>query len=83
MTERRSHGHGIPRLPERAITPKRMPTLGKTEKVALETITLFIFVVSIPSATPALKARTRKITHTIATNATIPPQMRYMGALFN
>ena len=36
MTDNLSHGHGVPRLPDRAITPSRIPTLGRAENVALE-----------------------------------------------
>ena len=83
MTESRSHGHGIPRLPESAITPSKIPTLGSTEKVALEMITRFIFAVSMPIAFPARYARAINTTHNSATNATMPPQMRYIGALLS
>ena len=65
------------------MTPNRIPTLGNREKVALEIIVRFIFVVSIPSACPAQYALTRKITQTTATKAMIPPQIRYIGTLFN
>ena len=37
----------------RAITPSRIPTLGRTAKVALAVMTRFIFRTSIPSAFPA------------------------------
>ena len=53
MTERRSHDHGVPRLPESAMTPSRMPTLGSAANVALAVMVRFIFVLSIPMATPA------------------------------
>ena len=76
MTDSRSQGQGMPRLPERAMTPRRMPTLGRREKVALAVMARFIFVLSMPRAMPARQARMRKITHRIATKAMIPPQMR-------
>ena len=76
MTDSRSHGHGTPRLPLRASTPSKMPTLGKTEKVALAVIARFMRTVSMPRAFPARQARAIKITHTTAINATITPQTR-------
>ena len=60
-----------------------MPTLGSTEKVALAVMARFIFVLSIPMATPARQARTINTTHTAATKATMVPQMRYTGALLS
>ena len=36
MTLSRSQGHGIPRAPDRAMTPSRMPTAGSTENDAEE-----------------------------------------------
>lgn len=83
MTDSRSHGHGVPRLPDRAITPSRMPTLGSAENVALETITRFIRVVSMPIAFPARYARSMKTTQISATKAIIPPQTRYKNGLFS
>ena len=83
MTDRRSHGHGVPRLPDSAITPSRIPTLGSAENVALETITRFIFVRSIPMARPALHARMRNTMQISATKATIPPQIAYIAGLFS
>ena len=43
----------VPRLPESAMTPRRMPTLGSTENVALEVIARLSFTGSIPMAIPA------------------------------
>ena len=76
MTDRRSQGQGMPRLPERAMTPRRMPTLGRREKVALDVMARFILVLSMPRARPARQARRRKITQRTATKAMIPPQIR-------
>ena len=46
-------GHGVPRLPDRAMTPSRMPTLGKTENVALDVMARFMRAGSMPMARPA------------------------------
>ena len=73
----------MPRLPDSAITPSRIPTLGSAENVALETITRFIFVRSIPMARPALHARMRNTMQISATKATIPPQIAYIAGLFS
>ena len=53
MTLSRSQGQGVPRLPDRAMTPSRIPTLGSTAKVALATMVRFILVTSMPMAFPA------------------------------
>ena len=65
------------------MTPSRMPTLGSAENVALETITRFIFTRSIPMARPARHARTRNTMQMNATNATMPPQIRYITGLLS
>ena len=76
MTESRSQGQGMPRLPDRAMTPRRMPTLGSREKVALDVMARFIALLSMPRATPARQARMRKMTQRITTKAMMPPQIR-------
>ena len=83
MTDSRSHGHGTPRLPLRASTPSRMPTLGSTEKVALAVMARFMRTVSMPRALPARQARAMNTTHTAAMNRMIPPQSQYSAGLFN
>ena len=52
-TESLSQDKGTPRLPLRAITPRRILTPGRTEKVALDIMARLITFLSIPMAIPA------------------------------
>ena len=83
MTESLSHGQGVPRLPESAITPSRIPTLGSSVKLALAVIVLRSLTGSIPMAFPALYARIRKKSETRAINRMMPPQTRYINGEFS
>ena len=82
-SDSRSQGHGMPRLPDRAMTPSRMPTLGRTEKVALAVMARFMRATFMPMAFPAFQARRMNTRQTTATKATIAPQIRYMVPLFS
>ena len=54
MTDNRSHDTGTPRLPESAITPRRIDTDGRTVNEAEDVIAFLKTFLSIPIASPAL-----------------------------
>ena len=65
------------------MTPSRMPTLGRKEKVMLEVTTLRSLAGSMPMAFPARYARTMKMMQVTATNRMIAPQIRYRTGLLS
>ena len=83
ITDNRSQGSGMPKLPDRAITPSKMLKAGSSVKVALEMTVFFSTARSMPRRRPARQLFTIKVTHMATTNRIATPTRAYRIGAFS